>query len=159
MIRDAAVSGTMPTVRSWQRWWRAKQVLNVVNLSTVLGLAVAAAGRCRLSDGPRGLVLATGYRLPLPSAPVFTVGNVVVTARDETWLSTRPRLLLHEERHSWQYVVCLGLPMLPLYVLAAGWSWLRGGDPGTHNVFERAAGLADGGYPLVSARARRRRAV
>jgi hypothetical protein len=47
--------------------------------------------------------------------------------------------------------------MLPLYLLAAGWSWLRGGDHGTHNVFERAAGLADGGYPTVSARQRQRR--
>jgi hypothetical protein len=159
MIRDAAVSRHNAVVRAGQRWWWAKQVLNAVNLSTALGLGVALAGRCRVSAGPRGLLLATGYRLPQPSAPVFTVGNVVVTANDERWLAARPRLLRHEERHSWQYVVCLGLPMLPLYALAAGWSWLRGGDPGTHNVFERTGGLADGGYPLVSARERRRRAA
>jgi hypothetical protein len=46
--------------------------------------------------------------------------------------------------------------MIPLYLLASGWSLLRGGDPGVHNVFERLAGLEDGGYPTVSARARRR---
>ena len=136
--------------------WRVKQVLNAVNGSTLLGVGVGALGRCRLARGPRGLVLATGYRLPQPSAPVFTLGNVVLTRHDAAWLVARPRLLAHEERHSWQYVVFLGLPMLPAYAVAAGWSWLRGGDAGTHNPFERAAGLADGGYPLLSARERRR---
>ena len=65
-------------------------------------------------------------------------------------------MLLHEERHSWQYAACLGLPMLPLYGLAAGWSYLRGGDPGVHNAFERLAGLEDGGYATVSRRERAR---
>jgi hypothetical protein len=138
-------------------WWRVKEAANALNLSTAAGVGVAAAGRARLVRGPRGLLLATGYRLPLPAAPAFTVGNVVLTRHDEAWVAARPRLLAHEERHSWQYAACLGLPMLPLYLLAAGWSWARGGDPATHNVFERAAGLADGGYPLVSARERRRR--
>jgi hypothetical protein len=46
--------------------------------------------------------------------------------------------------------------MLPLYFLAAGWSLLVGGDPAVHNAFERLAGLEDGDYPTVSARARRR---
>jgi hypothetical protein len=130
--------------------WRVKQVANEVNGSTLLGLGIAALGRSRTSRGPRGLVVATGYRLPLPPVPAFTVGNVVLTRYDEAWLVARPRLLLHEERHSWQYVACLGLPMLPLYAAAVGWSWLRGGAAGVragaHNVFERAAGLADGGY-------------
>jgi hypothetical protein len=31
-------------------------------------------------------------------------------------------------------------------VLAAAWSWVRTGDPASRNLFERAAGLADGGY-------------
>jgi len=140
-------------------WWRVKQVLNMVNGSTLLGLGIGAIGRCTFTRGPRGLVVATGYRLPQPTAPVFTVGNVVLTSRDVGWLDARPRLLVHEERHSWQYVVCLGLPMLPLYAVGAGWSLLRGGDASVHNPFERAAGLADGGYPLVSARVRRRRAA
>ena len=137
-------------------WWRAKQVLNAVNGSTLLGLGVGLAGRSRFRQGPRGLVLASGYRLRQPSAPAFTVGNVVLTRHDEHWLLDRPRLLAHEERHTWQYAVCLGLPLLPLYLLAAGWSWARGGDVAVHNAFERLAGLEDGGYPVLSARARRR---
>ena len=36
--------------------------------------------------------------------------------------------------------------MLPLYFLAAGVSWGLTGDFGARNVFERRAGLADGGY-------------
>jgi hypothetical protein len=36
--------------------------------------------------------------------------------------------------------------MLPLYFAAAGVSWLLAGDFGAWNVFERRAGLADGGY-------------
>jgi hypothetical protein len=27
-----------------------------------------------------------------------------------------------------------------------GWSWIRTGDRAARNVFERAAGLSDGGY-------------
>lgn len=137
--------------------WRVKQVVNAANGSTLLGLAVAGAGRARIRRGPRGLVLATGYRYGLPRASAFTVGNVVVTKHDEDWWERRPRLLLHEERHSWQYVAMLGLPMLPLYGVAAVWSYLRGVDHSTHNVFETAAGLEDGGYPLVSRRQRLRR--
>lgn len=139
------------------RWWRLKAVLNVVNGSTLLGLGVAAAGRARLGRGPRGLVLATSYRWSFPRAAAFTVGNVVLTRHDAGWLAERPRLLRHEEQHSRQYAWTLGLPMLPLYAAAAAWSWMRGGDHSTHNVFETAAGLADGGYPLVSRRQRRRR--
>lgn len=137
--------------------WRLKAVANAVNLSTPLGLLVAGLGRSRLRRGPRGLVLASDYRLPLPAAPAFTVGNVVLSPRPAAYLDDRPALLAHEERHSWQYAFCLGLPMLPLYALGAAWSYLRGGDFGVHNPFERLAGLADGGYPLLSTRERRRR--
>lgn len=136
--------------------WRVKEVVNAVNGSTPVGLVVAALGRARMARGPRGLVLATGYRCTFPRASAFTVGNVVVTKHDARWWEAHPRMLLHEERHSWQYVVLLGLPMLPLYGVAAAWSYLRGGDPSTHNVFETAAGLRDGGYPLVSRRQRLR---
>ena len=140
------------------QWWRVKSVVNAVNGSTLLGLGIAGVGRARLSRGPRGLVLATGYTYPFPRAGAFTVGNVVLTRHDAAWLGRRERMLLHEERHSWQYAVTLGLPMLPLYVVAAGWSYLRGGDVSTYNVFEVRAGLEDGGYPLVSRRQRLRRA-
>jgi hypothetical protein len=139
-----------------QGWWRLKAVLNAVNLSTPLGLLLGAAGRSRFRRGPRGLVLASGYRLPVPAAPAFTVGNVVLSPRPAAYLDARPALLEHEERHSWQYAACLGLPMLPLYLVAGGWSYLRGGDFGVHNPFERHAGLVSGGYPLLSARERRR---
>ena len=36
--------------------------------------------------------------------------------------------------------------MTPLYLAAAGVSWALTGDFGARNVFERRAGLADGGY-------------
>lgn len=139
------------------QWWRVKSVVNAVNGSTLLGLGIAGVGRARLGRGPRGLVLATGYACPFPRAGAFTVGNVVLTRHDAAWVGRRERMLLHEERHSWQYAVTLGLPMLPLYVVAAGWSYLRGGDVSTYNVFEVRAGLEDGGYPLVSRRQRLRR--
>jgi hypothetical protein len=138
------------------QWWHLKAVANTLNLSTPFGLLVAALGRARPRLGPRGLVLATGYRLPVPVARAFTVGNVILTRHEEGYVEQRPALLAHEERHTWQYVACLGLPMVPLYLVAAGWSYLRGGDFGVHNPFERLAGLADGGYPLVSVREQRR---
>jgi hypothetical protein len=137
--------------------WRVRQVVNTVNGSTLLGLGIAAVGRARISRGPRGLLLAAEFRIGFPPGGAFTIGDVVITRHGVDYLASRPRLLAHEERHCWQYVACLGLPMLPLYVLAVGYSYLRGGDPATHNVFERAAGLADGGYSprRVSSRPRR----
>jgi hypothetical protein len=45
-----------------------------------------------------------------------------------------------------QYAWCGGLVMLPLYGGAALLSWALTGDFGARNVFERRAGLADGGY-------------
>lgn len=139
-------------------WWRVKQVANVVNGSTALGLLVAAAGGARFRKGPRGLVLATDYAYRFPAASAFTVGNVVVTRHEPGPWEQRPPLLVHEERHSWQYATTLGLPMLPLYAVAAAWSWLRGGDWSTYNCFETRAGLEDGGYSRVSRRRLRRHA-
>ena len=127
---------------------RLRQVANWLNLSTPLGLLVARLGRARTEDGPDGLVLARGYRLRVPTAPAFTVGNVVLIRVDDTALARRPRLLVHESRHATQYAFCLGPLMIPLYGLAAAWSWLRVGHPATYNVFEQRAGLADGGYRL-----------
>ena len=145
------------------RWplelWQVRRVLNAVNLSTLLGLVVGLLGRVTFRRGPRGLVLGHGYRLPVPVASAFTIGDVVLTKHGPDVFDERPRLLGHEERHSWQYAACLGLPFLPLYLLAAGWSLLRGGDPAVHNPFERLAGLVDGGYPTLSARERRRPAA
>jgi hypothetical protein len=65
---------------------------------------------------------------------------------DDAQLARRPRLLAHEAKHASQYAVCLGVVMPLLYLVAAAWSWIRCRDFATHNVFERHAGLADGGY-------------
>jgi len=127
---------------------RVRAVGNALNLSTVLGLGLGWAGRARLCRGPDALVFAEGYRLPLPKASAFTVGNVVLvpggTAHDVEL--RQPGTLAHEAVHTWQYFGLLGLPFLPLYALAAGWSWLRTGDPASANWFERSAGLVRGGY-------------
>ncbi|MHA7239120.1 eCIS core domain-containing protein [Arthrobacter sp. TMS1-12-1] len=122
--------------------------LNWINLSTPCGLAVAALSGCRVSRGPYGILLAEGYRRRLPKARAFTVGSVVLLRG--TAPSRAPaaflRLLEHEARHTRQYAACLGLPFLPAYVVAAGYSLLRTGDPASRNLFERGAGLRDGGY-------------
>jgi hypothetical protein len=123
---------------------RVRLAVNLVNGSTLAGLAVSLAGRARLARYPDGLLVGTGYRLPVPPAPAFTVGNVILTRRDALGYDTA--LFRHEARHATQYACCGGLLMLPLYFTAAGLSWLLCGDPGSWNPFERAAGLTDGGY-------------
>ncbi len=125
-------------------------LVNLLNLSTPLGAVVALAGGATLHRGPDGLALAHGYRPPVPTAPAFTVGNVVVL-RDAAVLSRHPRLLTHESRHASQYAWSAGPLLVPLYGLAAAWSWLRCGNPFLHNWFERDAGLEDGGYRPGSA--------
>ena len=118
--------------------------VNVANGSTLAGLGVAVAGRARLSRTADGLLAGTGYRLPVPAVPAFTLGNVIVTRRDS--LPADSTLFLHEARHTTQYAWSGGLLMLPLYFAAAGASWVLCGDVGAWNVYERWAGLADGGY-------------
>ena len=119
-------------------------MVNAVNGSTLTGLCVARAGRARLAPGADGLLIATGYRLPVPPAPAFCIGNVLVTRLDS--LPEGSALLRHEARHATQFAWCGGVLMLPMYFLAAGWSWLATGDFGSRNFFEQRAGLADGGY-------------
>ena len=131
---------------------RLRQLANVVNASTPLGLLLAVCARARIRRGPRGLILATGYRRRLPFAAAFTVGNVVLFRAGPAEALANPVLLGHEERHSTQYAWCLGVPFLPLYFLAAGWSQWRTGNPGSANPFERHAGLRAGGYPPASPR-------
>jgi hypothetical protein len=124
---------------------RLRLALNLVNGSTLCGLAVTRLGRARLSaSGRGGLLTGTGYRLPVPSAPAFTLGNVIITRRP--WIDADSDLFRHEARHATQYAWCGGLLMLPCYFAAAGVSWLLSGDVGAWNPFERLAGLADGGY-------------
>jgi hypothetical protein len=134
-----------------------RQVINLMNLSTVAGLFVAGVGGATLSRGPHGLVLATGYRLRFPKASAFTIGDVVLSVHSREQLLARPRLIRHEARHSVQYAWCLGVAMLPLYALGAMWSLVRVGDPATSNPFEQLAGLDDGGYRRLGRRRGRRR--
>lgn len=131
---------------------RLRRAANLLNGSTVAGLAVALAAGAQVSRGPRGLLIAAGYRWRLPFAHAYTLGNVVLCRGTTSDLLSRPALLGHEERHCTQYAWCLGLPFIPLYLAAAGWSVLRTGNPGTGNIFERRAGLASGGYPLTASR-------
>jgi hypothetical protein len=135
------------------RAMRVRRAANWVNLSTPLGLAVARAGGARVRSGPMLLHLAEGYRWRFPTGGAFTVGDVVITRHDLARLVDRtPTLLQHEEAHSRQWMACLGLPFLPLYVASMGWSWVRTGDRAARSLFERRAGLAEGGYPDVPVR-------
>jgi hypothetical protein len=146
-LRQHAGSVNGPTTAQ-----RLRRAANLLNGSTLAGLAVALAARTRISRGPRGLIIAAGYRWRLPFAGAYTLGNVVLCRSTAADLLSRPALLGHEERHCSQYAWCLGLPFILLYLAAAGWSVLRTGNPGTANIFERRAGLAAGGYPLRAAR-------
>ena len=123
---------------------RLRRAVNLLNGSTLSGLAVARLGRARLARCQGGLLAATDYGLPVPSAPAFTLGNVIITRR--TWIDDDSDLFRHEARHATQYACCGGVLMLPFYFAAAGVSWLLSGDVGAWNPFERLAGLADGGY-------------
>ncbi len=127
---------------------------NLANLSTPLGLLVArtGGGRFRIVDG---LVVAEDVTLPRTiSASALTIGSVVlIPGRTLEQASARvPGVLQHENHHAHQWAYCLGLPFIPLYLLAMGWSWLRSGDRAAANLFEVQAGLRLGGYVTRSKR-------
>ncbi|TMR09891.1 hypothetical protein ETD86_41735 [Nonomuraea turkmeniaca] len=126
------------------RRFRFRRVANYINLATPLGLLISIIGGASRRPGPNGLILAFGYRYRFPIAGAFTVGNVVLTRSD----SLSDRLILHEGRHATQWAWCVGLPMLPLYLLAMLVSVMLCGHQ-AFNVFERLANLEDGGYPRV----------
>lgn len=121
-----------------------RQAVNLANGSTLAGLGVAALGCAAVSRSADGLFTGTGYRLPVPPAPAFCMGNVIMTRGDG--IDPGSALFGHEARHATQFACCGGLVMIPLYLAAAGVSWALTGDFGARNVFERRAGLADGGY-------------
>ena len=123
---------------------RVRQAVNLANGSTLAGLGVAALGGAEVSRSVDGLFTGTGYRLPVPPAPAFCLGNVIMTRGAA--IEAGSRLFRHEARHATQYAWCGGVVMIPLYLAAAGVSWALTGDFGARNVFERMAGLADGGY-------------
>jgi hypothetical protein len=144
---------TVPSRSPETAWQWMRLVGNMVNLTTPIGLLVALVGRARIRRGPRGLFVGEGYRLKFPVASAFTIGSVITTTR--TWpeeLRRNPRLFDHEERHTWQYLYCIGLPFYPAYGVCLAWSMLRTGDRAARNFFERQAGLADGGYRDVPVR-------
>jgi hypothetical protein len=122
-----------------------RQVVNLVNGSTVAGLGVAVLGGAAIARSVDGLFTGTGYRLPVPPASAFCLGNVIVTRGDG--IDPGSPLFRHEARHATQFAWCGGVVMIPLYLAAAAVSWALTGDFGARNVFERQAGLADGGYP------------
>jgi hypothetical protein len=126
--------------------YRIRLAVNLINGSTLAGIGVARIGRARLARASDGLLVGTGYRLPVPPAPAFCLGNVIITRLDAGTLARSERLVAHEARHASQFAWCGGLPMLPLYFAAAAASWVLTGDFGSRNVFERLADLADGGY-------------
>ncbi|MDF1488231.1 hypothetical protein [Tessaracoccus caeni] len=134
-----------------------RNIGNVANLSTPLGLlvALAARGRLRRIDG---LIVAERAHLgPLPAGAV-TIGSVVVipTLTLEELQRRVPGTMEHEDAHAWQWAYCLGLPFIPLYMAAMGWSWLRTRDRASANVFEIQAGLELGGYRKRPVQRRRR---
>ena len=150
---SSETASTLAPSRPQTGWQWIRLIGNVVNLTTLFGLAAGAIGGARFRWGPRGLILGEGYRFDFPVAGAFTIGNVSTTARDwESLITGLPTLLTHEERHTWQYLYCLGLPFYLFYATCMGWSWLRTGDRASRNFFERRAGLTDGGYPDLPTR-------
>jgi hypothetical protein len=117
----------------------AAATLNWLNLTTPAGLLLARATRCRIQrQGP--FWLATGYTPRFPVAGAFTLGSVVIARRP-----LPAAVWEHEVHHIRQYAWC-GAMFVPLYGVAAAWSWLRTGDWWSRNPFERRAGLRAGGY-------------
>ncbi len=113
--------------------------VNWVNGTTLAGLGIARATGCTITRRDH-CFQASGYRHRFPLAGAFTIGSVVLTRHE-----LDERVWQHELAHVRQYAWC-GPMFLPLYGLAAGWSWVRCGDWWSRNVFERRAGLAAGGY-------------
>jgi hypothetical protein len=130
---------------------RVRRAVNLVNGSTLAGLGVAVLGRATVARSVDGLFTGTGYRLPVPPAPAFCLGNVIITRREA--IDPGSAVFRHEARHATQFAWCGGLAMLPVYLAAAGVSWALTGDFGARNVFEQLAGLADGGYTAKPLRA------
>lgn len=146
----------MTSVLPHTPWTRVRTVVNWINLSTLIGLLIARLGGATVVRRGRGTYLAHGYRFGVPVASAFTVGSVIVSRHDLSYLLSRPVLLQHEDRHCTQYAFLVGPVMLPLYVVAVGVSYALAGDHSSYNPFERLAGLSDGGYPEPTTRFSRR---
>ncbi|WP_185744300.1 hypothetical protein [Arachnia propionica] len=129
-----------------------RNAANLVNLSTPLGLVIAALtrGRLRVRDG---LIWAEHAHVPLPAGAI-TIGSVVLIPRQglDDLVAANPAVVGHESEHAWQYAYCLGLPFIPAYLATMAWSWLRTGDRAAANHFEVQAGLTEGGYRSLPTR-------
>ena len=125
----------------------ARTVLTAANGTTGAGLLIAVAAGARIRRGPGGVLIAEGYRAPVPRQTCFTVGSVILTRRTAEWLlhEQHAGLVAHETRHAAQYAV-LGPLFWPAYWLACAWSYATSGTYGLRNAFEKHAGLAEGGY-------------
>jgi hypothetical protein len=126
---------------------RLRTVATWINGTTLAGLALAAAGRTMRVRASTGVIVAGGYRLPVPKQECFTVGSVILTRQPADWLlhPDRAGLLGHESRHVAQYAA-LGPLFWPAYWAMCGYSYLLTGTYGSRNRFERSAGLLAGGY-------------
>ena len=126
----------------------ARGLLTALNGTTGAGLLIALATRSRIRRGRHGVLIAEGYRLPVPPATCFTVGSVILTRRSADWLlaDERTELFGHEHRHAGQYAV-LGPLFWPAYWAACGYSYATTGSWGARNFLEKHAGLRAGGYP------------
>jgi len=128
-------------------WPPVRTTLTWVNGTTLLAMLLAGVARTRLRRAPGGVYIAETYSWRVPRQHCFTLGAVIFSRRPADWLLDvrREQLLAHETRHVGQYAV-LGPFFLPAYGVASAWSWLLTGAYGCRNVFERHAGLAEGGY-------------
>ena len=59
---------------------RLRLTANVLNGSTLAGIVVASAGGAGLRPAGDGLLVGSGYQLPVPRAAAFCLGNVLVTS-------------------------------------------------------------------------------
>ena len=123
----------------------ARGLLTALNGTTGAGLLIALATRSRIRRGRHGVLIAEGYRLPVPPATCFTVGSVILTRRSADWLlaDERTELFGHEHRHAGQYAA-LGPLFWPAYWLACGYSYATTGSWGAPSSRRAARRPPDG---------------
>jgi hypothetical protein len=121
-------------------FWRAVRTAFTLPV-TVAATTVAVAARATCAwDARHWVVVCTR-----PRAPIFRLGGTTYGATFVTPQSAPDACLVaHEARHGDQYVLGLGDP-LP-FVLAYAVAEATKGATGGFNLFERDAGLEDGGY-------------
>src|SRR6266567_3353784 len=115
--------------------------INLANGSTLAELGVAALGGARVARSADRLFTGTGYRLPLPPAPAFCLGNVIVTRLEG--LDPSSALFRHEARHATHFAWCGGVVMVPLYLAAAAVPFMMAcGSPRCRSAAGRASTMS-----------------